>query len=157
KRILGRAQRRAGRRRSGRTLSALTRIRGHHHQLLGRATASPRDVEPLGAVTRIEAVAPMPRRVVQCPAGDTGSGTRLSTNREEEAMKMAIGKDPRMRFVRHVVLGAILTAVVLPAADRPVTAEAQQKISLLTWNIPVYKEKIEGWIADFKKIHPGVE
>jgi ABC-type glycerol-3-phosphate transport system substrate-binding protein len=36
-------------------------------------------------------------------------------------------------------------------------AEAQKKISLLTWNIPIYKEKIEGWIADFKKIHPDVQ
>lgn len=36
-------------------------------------------------------------------------------------------------------------------------AWAQRKISLLTWNIPVYKEKIEGWIADFRKLHPDVE
>ena len=36
--------------------------------------------------------------------------------------------------------------------------EAQQKkISLLTWNIPVYKEKIDGWIEDFKKLHPDVQ
>ena len=59
-----------------------------------------------------------------------------------------------MKLVRLVALGAIL-AVAL--AGRPETAEAQKKISILTWNIPVYKEKIEGWTADFKKIHPDVE
>jgi ABC-type glycerol-3-phosphate transport system substrate-binding protein len=36
-------------------------------------------------------------------------------------------------------------------------AEAQgKKLSLLTWNIPIYKEKIEGWIADFRRLHPDV-
>ena len=52
-------------------------------------------------------------------------------------------------------LGAVLIAVGL--AGLPGTAEAQRNISLLTWNIPIYKEKIEGWVADFKKIHPDVQ
>jgi hypothetical protein len=65
-----------------------------------------------------------------------------------------IRKGHAMRLVRLVALGAILA--IIAAAGRPATAEAQQKITLLTWNIPVYKEKIEGWIADFKKIHPDV-
>jgi len=47
------------------------------------------------------------------------------------------------------LLGALATHVA-PAA-------AQKKISVLTWNIPIYKEKIGGWIADFKQIHPDAE
>ena len=58
-----------------------------------------------------------------------------------------------MKLVRLLALAAILAAAL---AGRPETAEAQRKISILTWNIPVYKDKIEGWIADFKKIHPDV-
>ncbi len=46
------------------------------------------------------------------------------------------------------LLGALATHVA-PAA-------AQKKISVLTWNIPIYKEKIGGWIADFKH-HLAVE
>jgi ABC-type glycerol-3-phosphate transport system substrate-binding protein len=50
---------------------------------------------------------------------------------------------------------AALVALVLGLHAEP--AAAQKKISLLTWNIPVYKEKIEGWIEDFRKIHPDAQ
>src|SRR5262245_62145554 len=52
-----------------------------------------------------------------------------------------------------VVLATVALAVGLAAEP----AAAQKKISLLTWNIPVDKEKIEEWIEDFKKIHPDVQ
>src|SRR5262249_24158024 len=51
---------------------------------------------------------------------------------------------------------AAMTAIIFLLA-RTEPAEAQKKISLLTWNIPVYKEKIDGWIADFKQLHPDVQ
>ncbi|HEV8441323.1 MAG TPA: sugar ABC transporter substrate-binding protein [Methylomirabilota bacterium] len=50
---------------------------------------------------------------------------------------------------------AATVALALGLAAEP--AAAQKKISLLTWNIPVYKDKIQGWIEDFKKIHPDVQ
>ena len=50
-----------------------------------------------------------------------------------------------------IVLAVLAVGLVTP----PVTAQ-QKKLSLLTWNIPIYKEKIEGWIADFNKLHPDV-
>jgi ABC-type glycerol-3-phosphate transport system substrate-binding protein len=49
----------------------------------------------------------------------------------------------------------VIGLLALGMLTGPVDAQ-QKKLSLLTWNIPVYKEKIEGWIADFKKIHPDV-
>ena len=60
-------------------------------------------------------------------------------------------------MARRQLLGAaaLAAAVVLTAHVDP--AEAQKKISVLTWNIPVYKEKIGGWIADFKQVHPDVQ
>jgi ABC-type glycerol-3-phosphate transport system substrate-binding protein len=34
-------------------------------------------------------------------------------------------------------------------------AEAQEKkLTLLTWNLPIYEEKFRGWIADFEELHP---
>jgi ABC-type glycerol-3-phosphate transport system substrate-binding protein len=33
--------------------------------------------------------------------------------------------------------------------------EAQEKkLTLLTWNLPIYEEKFRGWIADFEELHP---
>jgi len=56
---------------------------------------------------------------------------------------------------RRFGAAASTTLIFLLAGTGP--AEAQKKISLLTWNIPVYKEKIDGWIADFKQLHPDVQ
>ncbi len=56
----------------------------------------------------------------------------------------------RLLVVSVLALLGTLATHVAPAA-------AQKKISVLTWNIPVYKEKIGGWIADFKQIHPDAE
>jgi ABC-type glycerol-3-phosphate transport system substrate-binding protein len=37
-------------------------------------------------------------------------------------------------------------------------AQAQEKkLTLLTWNLPIYEEKFQGWIDDFKAMHPGFE
>jgi ABC-type glycerol-3-phosphate transport system substrate-binding protein len=37
-------------------------------------------------------------------------------------------------------------------------AQAQEKkLTLLTWNLPIYEEKFRGWIAEFKEKHPGFE
>jgi ABC-type glycerol-3-phosphate transport system substrate-binding protein len=59
---------------------------------------------------------------------------------------------------RGGVLGAALGLCVLAGLTAGAgPAEAQKKISVLTWNIPVYKEKIDGWIADFRKAHPDVQ
>ena len=57
------------------------------------------------------------------------------------------------RGISATVLGLLLAlgVAVPPAAAQP------KKISVLTWNIPVYKEKIEGWIADFKQGHPDFQ
>jgi len=48
-----------------------------------------------------------------------------------------------------------LALLALGLLTGSVTAQ-EKRLSLLTWNIPVYKEKIDGWIADFKNVHPDV-
>jgi ABC-type glycerol-3-phosphate transport system substrate-binding protein len=36
-------------------------------------------------------------------------------------------------------------------------AAQDKKLTLLTWNLPIYEEKFRGWIADFKELHPDFE
>ena len=57
--------------------------------------------------------------------------------------------------MRKTMTLLVLGVLALGLLSGPVAAQ-QKKLSLLTWNIPAYKEKIEGWIADFKKMHPDV-
>lgn len=57
-----------------------------------------------------------------------------------------------MRLGPAVALLAVALALAAPG-----DAGAQKKISVLTWNIPVYKEKVDGWIEDFKRLHPDVQ
>ncbi|MBI3455589.1 MAG: sugar ABC transporter substrate-binding protein [Candidatus Rokubacteria bacterium] len=60
-----------------------------------------------------------------------------------------------MALTRWITAGGLAGLVALGGFVEP--ASAQKKISVLTWNIPVYKPKIDGWIEDFKKIHPDVQ
>lgn len=46
---------------------------------------------------------------------------------------------------------------VIASALLSVPALADEKITLLTWNIPMYGDNIEGWIAEFNEIHPDIE
>src|SRR5688572_17780716 len=55
------------------------------------------------------------------------------------------------KTVTLLVLGMLAAGLL----SGPVAAQ-QKKLSLLTWNIPAYKEKSEGWIAHFKTMHPDV-
>ncbi len=56
---------------------------------------------------------------------------------------------------RRYVIGTAAAIGLLAstlAADR---AAAQDKtLTLLTWNLPIYEEKFQGWIADFQEMHP---
>jgi ABC-type glycerol-3-phosphate transport system substrate-binding protein len=57
--------------------------------------------------------------------------------------------------MRRTFLLTLFASVALAVLPDPGPAQ-DKKLTLLTWNIPVYREKIEGWIADFRKIHPEV-
>ncbi|MEZ5838632.1 MAG: sugar ABC transporter substrate-binding protein [Geminicoccaceae bacterium] len=48
-----------------------------------------------------------------------------------------------------------VAASVALAATFGGAAQAQEKkLTLLTWNLPIYEEKFRGWIADFQQLHP---
>lgn len=55
----------------------------------------------------------------------------------------------------RALVAALALGLALGVPARP--ADAQKKISVLTWNIPDYKERVDGWIEDFKKLRPDVQ
>ncbi len=50
-------------------------------------------------------------------------------------------------------IGAVSVAATVLTAP----ALAADKITVLTWNLPIYGEKIEGWITEFNEKHPDIE
>jgi ABC-type glycerol-3-phosphate transport system substrate-binding protein len=55
------------------------------------------------------------------------------------------------------VLGAMIGATMLAPGLAPGAMAQEKKLTLLTWNLPIYEEKFRGWIADFKELHPDFE
>lgn len=54
------------------------------------------------------------------------------------------------RQLMTTVAGVLVVAGMTAGAP-----EAQEKkLTLLTWNLPIYEEKFRGWIADFEELHP---
>jgi ABC-type glycerol-3-phosphate transport system substrate-binding protein len=54
-------------------------------------------------------------------------------------------------------LVAALSAVIGAAVLGSDAGAQEKKLTLLTWNLPIYEEKFRGWIADFKELHPDFE
>lgn len=54
-------------------------------------------------------------------------------------------------------LGAVIGATMLVPGLAPGAMAQDKKLTLLTWNLPIYEEKFRGWIADFKELHPDFE
>jgi ABC-type glycerol-3-phosphate transport system substrate-binding protein len=59
--------------------------------------------------------------------------------------------------MRRKWLVAALGAVVGATTLAPDAMAQEKKLTLLTWNLPIYEEKFRGWIADFKELHPDFE
>lgn len=57
-------------------------------------------------------------------------------------------------LLRTLLKGAAAAAMGLGMAS---AATAADKITILTWNLPVYGEKIDGWIKEFNEKHPDIE
>lgn len=49
--------------------------------------------------------------------------------------------------------GLVLVASLILTAP---AAEAQKKLSVLTWNIPYYEDGFKKWVTDFNKKHPDI-
>ena len=54
------------------------------------------------------------------------------------------------RYLMATVAGALLLAGLGHGEARA----QEKKLTLLTWNLPIYEEKFRGWIADFEEKHP---
>ena len=49
-------------------------------------------------------------------------------------------------------IGALIGATFLAPGLAPGAMAQDKKLTLLTWNLPIYEEKFRGWIADFKEL-----
>ncbi len=58
----------------------------------------------------------------------------------------------RLKYLASIAAVA-LAAALLPAAP----ALAQDKLTVLTWNLPVYGEKIAGWTKEFNQKYPNIQ
>lgn len=58
-------------------------------------------------------------------------------------------------MLKKLISRTALAAVV--GLSLAVSAAAEDKITVLTWNLPIYGEKIDGWIKEFNEIHPDIE
>jgi len=57
---------------------------------------------------------------------------------------------------RHLLLAATALSLAFTGSASELSAQ-EKKLTLLTWNLPIYEEKFRGWIADFKEKHPDFE
>lgn len=57
-------------------------------------------------------------------------------------------------LLRKVLAAAAVAAVMGATLTTGPTFAQEKKLTLLTWNLPVYEEKFRGWIADFEELHP---
>ena len=55
--------------------------------------------------------------------------------------------------LKTLTAGIIAATTALTAG----IATAQDSLTVLTWNIPVYEEKIQGWIDEFHETYPDIE
>ena len=54
---------------------------------------------------------------------------------------------------RHLLTTVTGTLLLAGLASGDALAQ-EKKLTLLTWNLPIYEEKFRGWIADFEELHP---
>ncbi len=59
-----------------------------------------------------------------------------------------------MLMKRFLAAVAMATVAGLLLTAGPASAQDKKKLTLLTWNLPIYEEKFRGWIADFEELHP---
>ncbi len=57
-------------------------------------------------------------------------------------------------MLRRNLMATVAGALVLAGLSGQAALAQEKKLTLLTWNLPIYEEKFRGWIADFQEMHP---
>lgn len=57
-------------------------------------------------------------------------------------------------MLRRHLMATVAGALVLAGLSGQAALAQEKKLTLLTWNLPIYEEKFRGWIADFEEKHP---
>lgn len=57
-------------------------------------------------------------------------------------------------MLRRHLMATVAGALALAGLSGQAALAQEKKLTLLTWNLPIYEEKFRGWIADFQEMHP---
>lgn len=57
-------------------------------------------------------------------------------------------------MLRRHLMATVAGALLLAGLSGQAALAQEKKLTLLTWNLPIYEEKFRGWIADFQEMHP---
>ncbi len=57
-------------------------------------------------------------------------------------------------MLRRHLMATVAGALALAGLSGQAALAQEKKLTLLTWNLPIYEEKFRGWIADFEEKHP---
>ncbi|HRY26765.1 MAG: sugar ABC transporter substrate-binding protein [Geminicoccaceae bacterium] len=57
-------------------------------------------------------------------------------------------------MLRRHLMATVAGALLLAGLSGQAALAQEKKLTLLTWNLPIYEEKFRGWIADFEEMHP---
>ncbi len=57
-------------------------------------------------------------------------------------------------MLRRHLMATVAGALLLAGLGHGTAQAQEKKLTLLTWNLPIYEEKFRGWIADFEEKHP---
>lgn len=57
-------------------------------------------------------------------------------------------------MLRRHLMASVAGALLLAGISGGTALAQEKKLTLLTWNLPIYEEKFRGWIADFEEMHP---
>jgi len=58
---------------------------------------------------------------------------------------------------KTLLAGLVALSLAGPLMTTSAHAQAPRKITVLTWNLPVYGEKIAGWIKEFNQKYPDIQ
>ncbi|MFO1288208.1 MAG: extracellular solute-binding protein [Rubrivivax sp.] len=58
---------------------------------------------------------------------------------------------------KTLLAGLVALSLAGPLMTTSAQAQAPKKLTLLTWNLPIYGEKIAGWIKEFNQKYPDIQ
>lgn len=62
-----------------------------------------------------------------------------------------------MTKIKTLMCGMVAATLACLIASAPARAQEQKKITILTWNLPIYGKEIAGWTQEFHQKYPDIQ